>query len=379
VTERVLVVFGTRPEAIKLAPVVAALRTVADVRVCVTAQHREMLDQVLRVFELQPDRDLNLMRPGQDLTDVTSAVLTGMRDVLRDEPPDLVVVQGDTTTTMAVALAAFYAGVPVAHVEAGLRTNDPRSPYPEEMNRRITTAITELHFPPTAGARDNLLREGIAPHRITVTGNTGIDALLQITARLERGDLRVELPEAAEHASRDYRLILVTGHRRESFGRGFEDICHALRRIAEAHPDVALVYPVHLNPNVREPVHRLLGAVPRIVLIEPLDYLPFVALMRRAEVLLTDSGGIQEEAPSLGIPVVVMREKTERPEGIAAGVATLVGTDPDRICETVDRLLTARAAGGAAMPRENPYGDGRAAERIAAVVRGYFDRRRSGR
>ncbi|MBI1813386.1 MAG: UDP-N-acetylglucosamine 2-epimerase (non-hydrolyzing) [Deltaproteobacteria bacterium] len=369
---KILVVFGTRPEAIKLAPVIAALRTVADVHVCVTAQHRQMLDQVLRAFAIQPDRDLNVMRAGQDLTDITAAVLSGIRDVLADERPDLVVVQGDTTTTMAVALGAFYARVPVAHVEAGLRTGDPASPFPEEINRRVTTVLADLHFAPTNGARDNLLAEGIAPDRITVTGNTGIDALLATTGRLARGEIAVQLPDAVEQVSRGRRMILVTGHRRESFGAGFLNICRALRQIAAEHPDVALVYPVHLNPNVREPVHRLLSGVPSIALIEPLDYLPFVALMQRAVILLTDSGGVQEEAPSLGTPVLVMREKTERPEGITAGVATLVGTDPARICGEVDRLLRERSAGAQSSAKANPYGDGRAAERIATAVAAYF-------
>jgi UDP-N-acetylglucosamine 2-epimerase (non-hydrolysing) len=369
---KILVVFGTRPEAIKLAPVIGALRSVADVQVCVTAQHRQMLDQVLRVFAIRPDRDLNVMRAGQDLTDITAAVLSGIRDVLADERRDLVVVQGDTTTTMAVALGAFYARVPVAHVEAGLRTGDPASPFPEEINRRVTTVLADLHFAPTTGARDNLLAEGIAAECITVTGNTGIDALLATTGRLARGEITVQLPDAVEQVSRGRRLILVTGHRRESFGAGFLNICQALRQIAAEHPEVALVYPVHLNPNVREPVHRLLSGVPSIVLIEPLEYLPFVALMQRAAILLTDSGGVQEEAPSLGTPVLVMREKTERPEGITAGMATLVGTDPARICSEVNRLLRERSAGAPPSPKANPYGDGRAAERIATAVAAYF-------
>jgi UDP-N-acetylglucosamine 2-epimerase (non-hydrolysing) len=363
---RALIVFGTRPEAIKLAPVITALRGQAQVHVCVTGQHREMLDQVLRVFDIRADHDLNLMQPRQDLYDVTAAVLMALRDVIVGARPELVVVQGDTTTTMAAALAAFYAQVPVAHVEAGLRTGDLHRPFPEEANRRITAALADLHFAPTAGARDNLLAEGIAAERITVTGNTGIDALLQVAARLERGDIAVRLPESIEHVSRGRRLLVVTGHRRESFGEGFRKICQALRRIVEEHPDVAIVYPVHLNPNVRGPVYELLGQVPRVVLSEPLEYLPFVALMRKAEVLLTDSGGVQEEGPSLGKPVLVMRDRTERPEGVAAGVAWLVGTDPQRICAEVSRHLSG-AAGYQALPK-NPYGDGKAAERIADVV-----------
>ncbi|MBI4515838.1 MAG: UDP-N-acetylglucosamine 2-epimerase (non-hydrolyzing) [Deltaproteobacteria bacterium] len=369
---RILVVFGTRPEAIKLAPVIDALRAAGEVRVCVTAQHREMLDQVLRVFGIRPDHDLNLMQAGQSLGDLTGAVLTGLRPVLAAERPQLLVVQGDTTTTMAAALAAFYQRVPVAHVEAGLRTGDRWSPFPEEVNRRLTAALADLHFAPTPGARDNLLAEGIAPQRISVTGNTGIDALLAVTRRLRSGELDGCIPDAIECASAGRRLILVTGHRRESFGAGMHNICEALRAVVAQHRDVALVYPVHLNPHVREPVQRLLAAVPGIVLSEPLEYLPFVALMQRAEVLLTDSGGIQEEAAALGKPVLVMREKTERPEGIAAGVARLVGTDPVRIVDEVTRALAEQAAGRWQAPGGNPYGDGRAAERIAAVVQAFF-------
>jgi len=365
-THRLLVVFGTRPEAIKLAPVISALRSAADVRVCVTAQHRSMLDQVLRVFDIRPDRDLNLMRPGQDLYDVTAGVLTAMRDVLASERPQLLIVQGDTTTTMAAALAAFYAHVPVAHVEAGLRTGDPLRPFPEEVNRRLTTILAAMHFAPTNGARENLVHEGVAPERITVTGNTGIDALLSVTERLMRGAITVKLPDAVERVSQGRRVILVTGHRRESFGQGFRDICEGLRRIVETRPDVAIVYPVHLNPNVRGPVFERLGNQPRVVLVEPLDYVPFVALMQRADVLLTDSGGIQEEAPSLGKPVLVMRDQTERPEGVTAGVARLVGTDPARIHGEVTHLLDATESRPTSAT--NPYGDGRAAARIAEVI-----------
>jgi len=364
----VLVVCGTRPEAIKLAPVIDALRARVPVRVCVTAQHRTMLDQVLRVFQLRPDIDLDLMKPDQDLYDVTSAGVVALRDVMRHEKPRMVVVQGDTTTTFVAALAAFYAHVEVAHVEAGLRTYDKRRPFPEEINRRLTTVLADWHFAPTPWARDNLLREGIPWERIFVTGNTGVDALLDVARRLDQGELQVELPAELACQLRGRKLVLVTGHRRESFGAGFERICRALRTLVESEPDVVVVYPVHLNPRVREPVFRLLGEQPRIVLLEPLEYLPFVALMRRADVILTDSGGIQEEAPSLAKPVLVMRDKTERPEGVEAGVAKLVGTDPERIVGAVRTLLHDAAAYQAMTAQQNPYGDGRAAARIASVI-----------
>jgi len=362
---RVLVVFGTRPEAIKLAPVVLALRQRVPVKVCVTAQHRQMLDQVLHAFAIQPDYDLDLMQANQDLSDVTARALLALRGVLASERPQLVLVQGDTSTTFAAALAAFYAHVGVGHVEAGLRTHDKTRPFPEEINRRLTSSLADWHFAPTAWAEQNLLAEGVAAGRILVTGNTGIDALLTMIDKIESGAVRVPALSDIEARIAGHRLILVTGHRRESFGEGFERICAALRKIVESHPDVVVVYPVHLNPNVQEPVHRLLGGSPRLVLIPPLDYVPFVALMRRAEIILTDSGGIQEEAPSLGKPVLVMRETTERPEGVEAGVARLVGTDVRCIVETVSRLLTDRTAYAAMATPMNPYGDGHAAQRIA--------------
>lgn len=364
----VLVVFGTRPEAIKLAPVVTALRERVAVKVCVTAQHRQMLDQVLQIFRLVPDYDLDLMRPNQDLFDVTTGALLALREVLAKERPTLVIVQGDTTTTFTAALAAFYRRIDVGHVEAGLRTRDKTRPFPEEINRRLTTSLTDWHFAPTAWARDNLRAEGIDPQRVFVTGNTGIDALLQIVHGIESGTIQPPPLPQVEAQVRNRRLILVTGHRRESFGSGFERICEALRMIVEQHPDVVVVYPVHLNPNVQEPVHRLLGGMPRLLLITPLEYVPFVALMRRADIILTDSGGVQEEAPSLGKPVLVMRETTERPEGVQAGVARLVGTDVRQIVDTISLLLKDSAAYAAMATRTNPYGDGHAAERIAAVV-----------
>lgn len=365
--KKILITFGTRPEAIKMAPVVAALKADAafDVKVCVTAQHRQMLDQVLDLFVIRPDFDLNLMQPGQDLTDITCNVLVGMRGVLRQWRPDWLLVHGDTTTTFATALAAYYEKVAVGHVEAGLRTGNIYSPWPEEMNRRLAGAITSLHFAPTERAKENLLREGVAPEMIHVTGNTVIDALLQVVARI-RGDAVLQTHFARQFGflSAGRRMVLVTGHRRENFGAGFERICHALRRLSERE-DVEIVYPMHLNPNVQEPVRRVLGAAPRVHLIEPLDYLPFVYLMDRAYLIITDSGGVQEEAPSLGKPVLVMRDTTERPEAVDAGTARLVGTDEAAIVCEASLLLDDAAAYEAMSRAHNPYGDGNAAARIA--------------
>ncbi len=374
--KKVLCVIGTRPEAIKMAPVVRALARDPDIRpiVCATGQHREMLRDALSMFSIAPDIDLDLMRPRQTLAHVTSAVLDALDRVLHETSPDFVLVQGDTTTTMAAALAAFYRHVPTGHVEAGLRTGDLTAPWPEEANRRIAAVVTRLHFAPTARARDNLLREGIAPQCVHVTGNTVIDALLWMAERIERDD---EFRRAQERAlpflatagrSRGRRLILVTGHRRESFGRGFENICTALARLAERE-DVEIVYPVHLNPNVREPVHRILGGRRNVHLIEPVDYRRFVLLMMRADLILTDSGGVQEEAPALGRPVLVMREVTERAEAVKEGVVRLVGTEAERIVAETGRLLD-DADARARMSRPTfCYGDGRAAERIRAVLR----------
>lgn len=360
-------VFGTRPEAIKMAPV--ALRLMADprfdCRICVTGQHREMLDQVLRLFDLEAAFDLSIMRPGQDLSDITSAVLVGMRDVFDSFRPDIVLVHGDTATTFAACLSAYYGQIPVGHIEAGLRTHNLYSPWPEEANRKLTGAIATLHFAPTRSAAENLLREGIDDAAIQVTGNTVIDALFEVVQKLRAGDdvIAGEINGLPELAS-DRRMILVTGHRRESFGDGFERICRALAMVAVAHPEVDIVYPVHLNPHVQEPVNRLLGEVENIHLIPPQDYLPFVHLMDRAYLVLTDSGGVQEEAPSLGKPVLVMRDTTERPEAVAAGTVRLVGTDVDTIVGEIDRLLVDPAEYESMSFAHNPYGDGAACDRI---------------
>jgi UDP-N-acetylglucosamine 2-epimerase (non-hydrolysing) len=368
---KVLAVFGTRPEAIKMAPVVNALRGRPDrfsCVVCVTAQHREMLDQVLDLFSIVPDHDLNLMRPGQGLHDVTRAVLGGIPAVLEMERPGLVLVHGDTTTTMAATLAAYYARVPVGHVEAGLRTGNKYAPFPEEINRKVTGAIADLHFAPTKASRENLLREGVPEGSIVVTGNTVIDALLSVAGRL-RGDGALAKRMEAEFPFLDpsKKLVLVTGHRRENFGEGFERICRALAEIASLRPAAEILYPVHLNPNVQESVRRILGTGirPNTHLVGPVDYLPFVYLMMRSHLILTDSGGIQEEAPSLGKPVLVMREVTERPEAVTAGTARLVGTDREKIVSETLRLLDDREACRAMSVAQNPYGDGRAAGRIA--------------
>jgi len=369
---KILVVFGTRPEAIKMAPVVHYLQHLHTVSVCVTAQHREMLDQVLDLFKICPDYDLNVMQPGQDLFDVTSNVLLGIKKVLLDAEPDLVLVHGDTTTSMATSLAAYYLQILVGHVEAGLRTHDCYSPFPEEVNRQITGRVTSYHFAPTEQARQNLLAENIANNKIVVTGNTVIDALLSIVEQAKEipftDQLLNEIPILAD--SNQDRIILVTGHRRENFGCGFEEICQALHDIAEAHPEVHIIYPVHLNPNVQEPVNRMLTGLRNVFLIEPLDYLPFVKLMYKSYLILTDSGGIQEEAPSLGKPVLVMRDTTERPEAVLAGTVKLVGANRDKIVETVSLLLTDNSLYKEMARAHNPYGDGRACERISGFIGG---------
>lgn len=367
---RILTVFGTRPEAIKMAPVVKAIarRDNCDSRVCVTGQHREMLDQVLSLFEIKPEWDLKVMKPGQDLTDVTSRVLAGMRDVLNEWRPDFMLVHGDTTTTFAASLAAFYARLDVGHVEAGLRTGNRYAPWPEEMNRTLTGVLAAHHFAPTDGARQNLLREGIAEERIHVTGNTVIDALLDVVD-MTRNDHHIcsRLDEQFSFLDREKRLIVVTGHRRENFGDGFDNICKALRTLAE-RDDTQIVYPVHLNPNVQRPVRQILGNVTNVHLIEPLDYLPFVGLLGRSDLIITDSGGIQEEAPSLGKPVLVMRETTERPEAVEAGTVRLVGTDKKSIIQEASRLLDDQEHYQSMATAHNPYGDGQAAERIAKEI-----------
>ena len=340
-----------------------------DAKVCVTGQHRQMLDQVLSLFDLVPDFDLNIMRPGQDLTDVTTAILQGLKKVFAEWRPDVVLVHGDTATTLATTLAAYYQQIPVAHVEAGLRTGNLYSPWPEEGNRKLTGALAALHFAPTATSQANLLKEGVAAEQITVTGNTVIDALLQVVEKLDSDQaLKQAFSEQFAFLRQNNRLVLVTGHRRESFGGGFERICQALAETATAFPDVEIVYPVHLNPNVREPVNRLLANIGNVHLIEPLDYLPFVYLMNRSYLILTDSGGIQEEAPSLGKPVLVMRDTTERPEAVEAGTVKLVGTSVDAIIENLAVLLTNEQAYREMSFAHNPYGDGRACARILEIL-----------
>ena len=369
---KVLTVFGTRPEAIKMAPLVHALAKdpYFEAKVCVTAQHREMLDQVLNLFSIVPDYDLDIMQPGQGLTEITCRILEGLKPILESFKPDVVLVHGDTTTTIAASLAAFYQRIPVGHVEAGLRTGDLSSPWPEAANRTLTGHLAMYHFAPTQNARQNLLRENIPDKQIFVTGNTVIDALFWVRDTvLNNENLHSELAAQYPFLDESKKLVLVTGHRRESFGQGFEQICHALVDIAAKHQDVQIVYPVHLNPNVSEPVNRILGHVKNIILIEPQDYLPFLWLMTHAWLILTDSGGIQEEAPSLGKPVLVMRETTERPEAIEAGTVRLVGTDRQRIVEEVTRLLRDNDAWQAMSRAHNPYGDGQACERILHALK----------
>jgi len=369
---KVLTVFGTRPEAIKMAPLVHALAKdpFFEAKVCVTAQHREMLDQVLKLFSIVPDYDLNIMQPGQGLTEITCRILEGLKPILAEFKPDVVLVHGDTTTTLATSLAAFYQRIPVGHVEAGLRTGDLYSPWPEEANRTLTGHLAMYHFSPTETSRQNLLRENVADSRIFITGNTVIDALLWVRDQVMSSDtLRSELAANYPFIDPDKKMILVTGHRRESFGRGFEEICHALADIATKHQDIQIVYPVHLNPNVREPVNRILGHVKNVILIDPQEYLPFVWLMNHAWLILTDSGGIQEEAPSLGKPVLVMRDTTERPEAVTAGTVRLVGTDKQRIVEEVTRLLKDENEYQAMSRAHNPYGDGQACSRILEALK----------
>jgi UDP-N-acetylglucosamine 2-epimerase (non-hydrolysing) len=367
---KTLFLFGTRPEAIKLCPVVRHMKGRPDdfdVRVCVTGQHREMLDQVLDVFEVEPDRDLDIMRPGQSLYQSTSRIIGALEAVLADERPDIALVQGDTTTTFCGALAAFYAKVPVGHVEAGLRTNNIYRPFPEEMNRRLTGSLATLHFAATEEAAQNLYREGVEAASIAVTGNTGIDAVLHVKEALETGKL---VGLSGFHPNSSKKLIVVTAHRRESFGEGFDHICAALLRLAH-RDDVEIVYPVHPNPNVRATVNRHLADQPNITLMDPLEYVPFVDLMQISYFLLSDSGGIQEEAPSLGKPVLVLRENTERPEAVHAGTAKLVGTDERRIVEEAERLLDDPLAYQRMARGHSPYGDGRASQKIADfLVRG---------
>ena len=368
---RILTVFGTRPEAIKLAPLVRRLEAAEGIesRVCVTAQHREMLDQVLELFEIEPDHDLNLMKPGQSLSYITGAVLSGIEDVIRQEKPDRVLVQGDTTTTFAAGLAAFYEGVLVGHVEAGLRTGNIYSPWPEEMNRTLTTRLSDLHFAPTETSRQNLLDDNVADERIDVTGNTVIDALFEALSLLDsRADLKQELDKRFDFIDASKRLILTTGHRRENFDGGLERVFRALATLAD-RDDVTIVFPVHLNPNVRKAADLVLKGNPRVHLIEPLEYLPFIYLMNRAELIVTDSGGVQEEAPSLGKPVLVTRDTTERPEAVEAGTVELVGTDDARLIARAQLLLDDSEHYMRMSRAINPYGDGKACERIVRRIR----------
>lgn len=365
--KKILTVFGTRPEAIKMAPLVHALAgdDRFEAKCCVTAQHREMLDQVLELFEITPDYDLNLMKAGQTLNDVTARIVQELKPVLQEFQPDVVLVHGDTATTFAASLAAYYEQIEVGHVEAGLRTGNIYSPWPEEANRRLTGVLTNYHFAPTETSKENLLHENFAPEDIFVTGNTVIDALLMVKDKIESdSDLSATLASQFPFLDESKQLILVTGHRRESFGGGFERICEALAQTAKQHPNVQILYPMHLNPNVREPVNRILGDVENVLLIEPQQYLPFIYLMSRSHIILTDSGGIQEEAPSLGKPVLVMRDTTERPEAVAAGTVKLVGTNVEKITASLDSLLNDVEAYKEMSFAHNPYGDGKACQRI---------------
>jgi len=377
VTLRVLSVFGTRPEAIKMAPVVLGLQQAENIEslVCVTAQHRQMLDQVLELFEITPDYDLNIMQPGQDLYDVTANALTGMRDVLRECKPDLVLVHGDTTSCFSAALAAFYEQIKIGHVEAGLRTGDMAAPFPEEANRSLVGRLAHYHFAPTESSRQNLLKENIRDENIVVTGNTVIDALLVTRNKV------ASYPESqwSDHFGKkiydhivdsERKFILITGHRRENFGQGFVDLCNAIKTLANKHTDWDLIYPVHLNPNVQKPVNEILGKTENVFLIEPQDYAPFVWLMNQCDLILTDSGGIQEEGPSLGKPVLVMRDVTERPEAVDAGTVELVGTDMDKIIKEVELVMTGKKRYKAMSQAHNPYGDGNAMRKIISCIQG---------
>lgn len=375
-TLKVLTVFGTRPEAIKMAPVVLALQQAEGIesQVCVTAQHRQMLDQVLNLFDIKPDYDLDLMAPNQDLYDITSKVLLGLRDVLRQAKPDIVLVHGDTTTCFAAGLAAFYQGIKIGHVEAGLRTGNLKAPFPEEANRTLVGRLADYHFAPTPKSRNNLLAEGVAEQNIIITGNTVIDALLIVRDKVNRqpestwvAKFGADLYQTIVNPQR--KLILITGHRRENFGQGFIDLCNAIKQLAETHPDWDLIYPVHLNPNVQKPVYEILSNLNNVYLIDPLDYEPFVWMMDHSDLILTDSGGIQEEGPSLGKPVLVMREVTERPEAVEAGTVLLVGTDKDKIVNGVEKVLTDQSVYDAMSKAHNPYGDGLACQRIIEFLR----------
>jgi len=368
---KVLTVFGTRPEAIKMAPLVHALENDSrfEARVCVTAQHREMLDQVLELFEITPHYDLNLMKAGQTLNEVTARILLNLKPVLEEFKPDVVLVHGDTATTFAASLAAYYEQIPVGHVEAGLRTGNIYSPWPEEGNRRLTGSLTKFHFAPTVTSKLNLIKENYPENSIVVTGNTVIDALLMITDKIsQNSELNTSLNETFSFLDHNKRLILVTGHRRESFGGGFERICEVLAITAKNYPDAQILYPMHLNPNVREPVNRILKNIDNIFLIEPQQYLPFIYLMTRAHIILTDSGGIQEEAPSLGKPVLVMRDTTERPEAVDAGTVKLVGTDVGIMTAAINELMDNKESYRKMSFSHNPYGDGDACQKIILAL-----------
>lgn len=377
--QKILLVFGTRPEAIKMVPLIKEFENHQDIfetKICVTAQHREMLDQVLKLFSISPDFDLNLMKPGQDLYDVTAKVLTGMRNILSEYNPQVVLVHGDTATSTATALAAYYQQIPVGHVEAGLRTNNIYSPWPEEMNRQLTGRIATWHFAPTPWAANNLLKENISQEAITTTGNTVVDTLHLAVDLIKKdsqkqknliADLSKNIPDL-KTIIKTNKIILVTGHRRENFGEGFLNICSAIKEIATNNPDTTFIYPVHLNPNVQEPVNKILGQQKNVFLIPPQDYLPFVFLMQNANIVLTDSGGIQEEAPGLGKPVLVMRDTTERPEAVEAGTVKLVGTNKQVIVDEVEKLLNDREHYNQMARANNPYGDGKAAERIVEFL-----------
>lgn len=371
---KVLTVFGTRPEAIKMAPIIKELEKYPerfDSIVCVTAQHRQMLDQVLALFEIKPDYDLNIMKSGQDLFDITCNVLYGLKSILGSVRPDVVLVHGDTTTALAASIASYYCRIWLAHVEAGLRTHNKFAPFPEEINRKIVGTLADLHFAPTEASKENLLREGVSNENIFVTGNTVIDALVTVTQMIESNQaINKYFEKEFAFINPTKKMILVTGHRRENFGEGFENICHALEKIARTQPDVEIVYPVHLNPSVQEPVKRILGTgtLKNIHLIKPVDYLPFVYLMKHSYIIITDSGGVQEEAPSLGKPVLVMRETTERPEAAAAGTIKLVGTNVEKIVESTKELLENRLSYDKMAHAVNPYGDGKAAAKIVGIL-----------
>ncbi len=376
--KKVMLVFGTRPEAIKMAPLVKEFQKYPqdfETIVCVTAQHRQMLDQVLNLFEITPDYDLDIMKPGQDLYDVTSNILLGLKDVFAEAKPDVVLVHGDTATTLATSLAAYYQKIAVGHVEAGLRTNNVYSPWPEEGNRQVTGRLATFHFPPTKESESNLLKENVDIANVLITGNTVIDALLSVISKIESNDtleksLKALISEKGYQVDDSRKLVLVTGHRRENFGEGFLNICSALKELSLKHPEADIVYPVHLNPNVQKPVNEILSDVDNVYLIDPLDYEPFVYMMSKSYFILTDSGGIQEEAPSLGKPVLVMRDTTERPEALEAGTVKLVGTNVDKILEESEELFNNKEAYEVMSKAHNPYGDGKACERIVLYLKG---------